>query len=240
MSVEFNNLLIALIFLLPGFLTSRLISARTPAIGRQTSTFQETLESLLRSVYIHLAISPFFLAIVWCFFLKNYPTVLGRISKDGFQAFYSAWPFETVILSFGWLLVAFLLAVFFGYKWDPLDVLFLKLTNKTGTKSEDMFYQLRQFESVRQKTGHENNQLWVQARLKNGYTYRGKLGFAGYRHDGMSRELMLADVKFFAYPTQVTGQIQDIPKNYDFVLIEFENCESLEVLFGQDVPSKNV
>jgi len=161
MSIEFNNLLIALIFLLPGFLTSRLISARTPVIGRQTSTFQETLESLLRSVYIHLVIAPFFFAIIWYFFLKKYPSILANISKDGFQPFYSAWPLETAILSFGWLLVAFLLAVLFGYKWDPLDILFLKLTNKTGTKSVDLFYQLRQYEAARQSVNQENNQLWV-------------------------------------------------------------------------------
>lgn len=239
MSLEFNNLLVALVFLLPGFLTSRLISARTPAFGRQTSTFQETLESLLRSVYIHLLIAPFFFTVIWYFFIRNHIFISDHISRYGFQVFYLVWPFETVVLLFGWLLISFLLAVFLGYKYDPLDELFLRLANKKGTKSEDLFYQLRQRGVARQQSGKENDQLWIQARLKNGYTYRGKLDFAGYRHDGMGRELLLADVKFFAYPAQILGQTQDEPKLYDFVLIEFENCESLEVLFGPDAPSKN-
>jgi len=36
----------------------------------------------------------------------------------------------------------------------------------------------------------------------------------------------------------VPGQTQDKPKSYDFVLIEFENCESLEVLFGPGAASE--
>ncbi|MBI3151564.1 MAG: hypothetical protein HYZ21_05495 [Chloroflexi bacterium] len=231
MSIDFNNLLITLAFLLPGFLTSRLISARTPAMGRQASTFQETLESLLRSVYIHLVLMPFFSFVVWHFFVRSNIYVLKQIQTDGMRALYAIWPFETVLFLFLWLLAAFLLAVLFGYKWDPLNELTLRLANYTGTKSFDLFYQLRQSESDRQNARHQRDQLWVQARLKNGFVYRGKLVFAGYRHDGMSRELMLADVKFYASDAQMQSQPY-VSILYDYVLIEFANCESLEVLFG--------
>lgn len=233
MTIDINNLIVAIVFLLPGFLTSRLISTRTPAVGRETSAFQETFESLLRSVYIHLLIFPFIFAVFWGFFVGNNPYLLNKINIDGLQVYYLLRPLETILLFFIWLFSAFLLAIFFGYKWDPLDVLLSKLVNKTGTKSEDLFYQLREYAVARVDAGQENNQLWVQARLKNGYTYRGKLVFAGYRHDGMSRELMLADVLFFPYPVQATEQINSKPKKYDFVLIDFSNCDSLETLFGK-------
>ena len=58
MTLELETLLVALAFLLPGFLASRLIAAKTPAVGRQPSAFEETLESLLRSMSIHLIIAP--------------------------------------------------------------------------------------------------------------------------------------------------------------------------------------
>lgn len=231
MSIELGNLLVALVFLLPGFLTSRLISARTPAIGREVSTFQETFESLLRSVYIHLVIAPFFFIVVWYFLVRNDPSLLDQIYKNGPQAYYLTQPFVVTMLLFGWLIAAFLLAAVFGYKWDPLDALLSRLVNKTGTKSEDLFYQLREYINK----NPEKKEPWVQARLKNGYVYRGKLVFAGYRHDGMSRELMLADVKFFPYPVQTAEEIKDEPKQYNFVLIDVANCESLEVLLGKGV-----
>ena len=239
MPIEFDNLLVALVFLLPGFLTSRLIAARTPAMGREISIFQETFESLLRSVYIHLIIAPIIYLVIVCFIAKNTTSIIDRILRDGLQAYYLAQPLQVVALLFGWLVGAFLLATFFGYKWDPLDVLFSKLVKKTGTKSEDIFYQLREYVVSRRNNGEKDFQFWIQARLKNGYTYQGEFYFVGYPHDGMSRELMLANVTFFPYPAQIEGQTQSKPKCYDFVLIEVENCESLEILFGRGVPSKN-
>jgi len=166
MSIEFNNLLVALVFLLPGFLTSLLISARTPAVGRDVSAFRETFESLLRSVYIHLLIAPVFIAVFWFLFVRGDTNLLNQINKSGLQTYYVTHPFETIILLLAWLFAAFLLAFVLGYKWDPLEVFLSKLVNRTGTKSEDMFYLLRQYEAHRQKSGQENNQLWVQARLK--------------------------------------------------------------------------
>jgi len=236
MSIEFDNLFIALAFLLPGFLTSRLILTRTPAMGRERSPFQDTFESLLRSVYIHLLLAPIFFTVIVCFLIKNDAILLDRIQKEGLQAYYLARPLETTIVLFLWLFTAFVLAIIFGYKWDPLEALFSKLVNKTGTKSEDLFYQLRELVTIQRDKGKKDAQLWIQARLKNGYTYRGEFVFAGYRHDGMSRKLMLSNVKFFPYPAQIAGPIQSEPKSYDYVVINVDNCESLEVLLGRGIP----
>ncbi len=230
----FENLLVALLFLLPGFLTSRLISARTPALGKEASDFQDTLGSLLRSVYIHLFIAPIFIILIWYFRFLNNATLSDAVFNGGLQVYYVTRPFEVTILLFVWLFSSFLLALFFGYKWDPLEALFLKLVNKTGTESEDLFYQLRKNTEERRKKGQKNNQLWMQVRLKNSCVYQGEFSFIGYRHDGMSRELLLTNVTYISNAIQETESIsaQNISTKFDFVYIDISNCESIEILFG--------
>src|SRR5215216_5262658 len=98
MSIEFNNLLVALVFLLPGFLTSRLLAARTPAMGREVSIFQETFESLLRSVYIHLIIAPIVYFVVLHLVAKNDTAVIDTILRNGIQAYYLAQPLQIVTI----------------------------------------------------------------------------------------------------------------------------------------------
>lgn len=236
MTFGIEGLLTALAFLLPGFLTSRLISARTPAVGKDISAFQETFESLLRSVYIHLIIAPIVFVIVKYILIKGDFILISRINSEGIQAYYLARPFQVTLLLFVWLFFAFVLALVFGSVWDPLEALFNRLVKKTGTSSEDVFYQLRDYVAKRREHGEEDCQLWIQARLKNGYTYQGEFVFAGYRQDGLSRELMLTHVKFFPYPAQTAEQVKGEPKLYDFVLIDVANCNSLEVLLGRDAP----
>jgi len=232
MTFGIEGLLIALSFLLPGFLTSRLISARTPAAGREVSAFQETFESLLRSVCIYLIITPIIFILVKNIFISGDSALISRINNEGVQAYYVARPFQSTLVLFGWLFSAFLLALIFGYKWDPLEALFSQLVKRTGSASEDIFYQLSKQVISRREQGHSKYQLWIQARLKNGYTYRGEFYFAGYRHDGSSRELILTNVKFFPYPVQAGEDIKGEPKLYNFVLIDVANCDSLEFLFA--------
>ena len=232
MTFGIESLIIALSFLLPGFLTSSLISARTPKAIKEMSAFQETFDSLLRSVYIHLLISPFIYILVKYVFVSGDSALISRINNEGVLAFYSERPFQASLLLFGWLVSAFILAIVFGYKWDPLEILFSQLVKKTGSASEDIFYQLsKQVVNLREQ-GHPNYQLWIQARLKNGYTYRGEFYFAGYRHEGSSRELVLTNVKFFPYSVQVGEDTRREPRLYNFVLIDVANCDSLEFLFA--------
>jgi len=237
MALELEGLVIALAFLLPGFLTSKLVMARTPAVGRQASAFDETLESLLRSVSIHLMIAPLALVVVRFVLLRGDPVLLLRICSEGLQAYYDARPLEVLLVLFGWLVGAFLIALLFGCRWDPIEFLFQCLVKSTGTLSEDPFYLLRQLVIERREQGQSSCQLWIQARLKNGYTYRGELSFVGYRDEDKSRELMLANVKFFPYPAQATDKLCSPPKLYDFVFIDTANCESLEVLLTDKAPS---
>jgi len=51
---------------------------------------------------------------------------------------------------------------------------------------------------------------------------------------------MLADAKLFSNPIREVNQTQTPGETrlYDFVIFEFENCESLEFLFGPYYPTK--
>jgi hypothetical protein len=238
MTLELETLLIALAFLLPGFLASRLIAAKTPAVGRQPSAFEETLESLLRSMSIHLIIAPLVLVIVRFVLLRDDPLLLSRIYSKGLQAYYDTRPVEVSLLLFVWLVAAFLIAIVFGCKWDPIEYVLQRLARGIGALSEDPFYLLQQRVVERRKQGHASCQLWVQARLKNGYTYRGELVVMGYRDEDKSRELLLANVKFFPYPVQATDESCLPPKLYDFAFVDISNCESLEMLITDDTPSQ--
>ena len=217
-------------------MTSRLIAARTPAVGKEASVFQETFESLLRSVCIHLLIIPFVIVLVKYNLLKGDFDLIDRINNEGIQAFYLARPFQVILILFGWLILAFVLAFVFGYWRDPLEFWFNRLVKKTGTSSEDVFYQLRDYVAKRRESEEVDCQLWIQARLKNGYTYQGEFAFAGYRQDGLSRELMITNVTFFPYPAQTGEQPKGETKLYNFVIIDVANCDSLDVLLGKGIP----
>ena len=181
MALEIEGLLIALAFLLPGFLTSRLIAARTPAAAQESSALEETLDSLLRSVSIHLIIAPIVLVIVRVLLIGNDPPLLSRIHSEGLQAYYDALPVQVLFVLFGWLVAAFLFALFFGYKWDPIESLLQRLATRTDTLSVDHFYLVKRHLEQRREQGQEHCAIWVQARLKNGYTYRGEPMAVAYR-----------------------------------------------------------
>ena len=225
-----DTLIIFLAFILPGFLTSRLIAVRTPALGRQPSPFEETSESLLRSVYIHLIIAPIIFTSLRFYLVRVSPDILQKIYDNDLLLYVNGRPFLVVFAIFVWLIMAFGLALFFGYRWDPLDYIGSRLVDKTGTVTEDPYYQLRKIVANKREEGDELTQLWLQVRLKNGYTYRGEFTFISYDKEGHGRELLLANVKFFPFPVQTSDELSSAPKNYDFVFLNTANCESIEVM----------
>ena len=212
MTLDLEALLVALAFVLPGFVTSKLVVARTPSVSREISAFEQTLESLLRSLSIHLILAPLVLVFVRFCLLQDDSALLAQVYAAGVQAYGAARPFEASAVLLGWLISAFVVAVLFGSIWDPTHALLERLATRTGTLSEDPFYLLRQKVANRRKQGHPHAQLWVQARLKNGHTYRGELMVAGYRDEDKSREFLLANAKFFPYVVQAGGEKQSPPK----------------------------
>jgi len=217
-----ESLLIAFAFLLPGFLSSRLIDARTPSMGREQSAFEETAESLLRSIYIHFCIAAFFLAVFQFLVLPRNPSLIRDTMDRGIAGYLSSKPMEFAWFALLWFLLAFLLALVFGCKWDPLHIISDKLAKSTGTLTEDPFYLLRQSAYDRRKTENQLAQLWMQVRMGSGSVYQGEFMFGGYRTDGQSRELLLTNV--IHYPASNFSN----PERFDYVFIDTSNCISIE------------
>ena len=240
MAFELEGLLIALAFLLPGFLTSRLIAARTPVAAQKAGTFEETLNSLLKSVSIHLIIGLIVLVLAAVRFLlvKNGHALLSRTYSEALQAYYGARPVEVLSVLFGWLVAAFVVALLFGCIWDPIEYLLQRLATRSGKLSVDPLSLPTKRMMERREQGQENCQLWVQVRLKNGCMYQGELKTVGYRDKDKSRELLLENLEFFSDPAQATDE-PCFPRNlYDFVFIDFANCESLEMILANTAPSQ--
>lgn len=230
MALNLEVLLITFVFLTPGFLTSRLLEARTPALSRRPTPFEQTLESLLRSAVIHLIIAVAILGSLWIISPQYDAALVERIGAEGLSAYYSARPLEALTGSILWLCAAFILATLFGCVWDPIDFALNRVAENAGLLSVDVLYFLRRIVADAREETDRPCQLWVQARLNNGYTYQGEFVVGGYRREGKPRELLLANVKFFPFPAQAVAEHPSPPKAYDYAVIDLSNCLSLEFI----------
>jgi hypothetical protein len=232
MAFNFEALLVTLVFILPGFLTSRLVESRTPARSRQTSAFSDTIESLVRSVYLQAILGVG--VIVLLIILRALNSELHAcIFQQGIQACSAQHPVQAFTVLITWLIATLGLATLFGAYWDPLDYAYRKIGAKVGNEFKDLFYMPVEIASLQRKQGNARYQLWLQVRLKNGYTYRGELNQVSLPANGENRELLLSHVKFFPYPAQVEGAPNYPPRTYDHVYIDMANCESIEMLYSK-------
>lgn len=240
MTLQLEGLLVAVVLLLPGFLTSRMIAARTRSVGEpRISALEMTLDSLLRSVFIHLIIAPIALVVLRFHLTRNHPLVLAYVLySKGPKGYYDTLPVEVLHVLYIWLLLAFLIALFFGYQWDPINQLLLRLRTSAKNLRQDPFWivtdRLAEIEQHRQ----ESLQLWIQARLKNGSIYQGEYVFVGYRDQQESRELLLAHATRLPPPAVAADEPRLPPKYYEFVHIDVGNCESLDMLLASKAPSE--
>lgn len=92
MNIGIESLVISISFILPGFITTRLINARTASIGREQSIFEETTESLLRSVYINLIIGSIFTLFIQFLFIPSRQMIFTSGIGDGFSQLSSSEP----------------------------------------------------------------------------------------------------------------------------------------------------
>jgi hypothetical protein len=237
MTFNFEALLVTLAFILPGFLTSRLVESRTPARLRQASAFSDTIESLVRSVYLQAILGVGVIALLVVLRALN-SELHTCMFQQGIQACVTQHPVQAFAMFIIWLIATLGLATIFGAYWDPLDYAYRKIGSKVGNESKDIFYIPMEFATLQRKRGLVGYQLWLQVRLKNGYTYRGELSQVSLPASGENRELLLSHVNFFPYPAQVEGPLSCPPHKYDHVYINVANCESIEMLYANaNLPS---
>jgi hypothetical protein len=227
MNIGYESLLITIAFILPGFITTRLINARTPSVGKKQSIFYETTESLLRSVYIHIIIGIILIPIFQFIFIPTRSNLFSDGVGNGLENLYNNNPFFIIWSVIIWLLLAFILAFLSGYFWDPLDVLSEKLVKKTGTLTEDPFFIIRTSAHEKRQDEEESVQLWVRPRMKDGSQYQGEFVFGGYRSEGNNRELILSEAIYYQ-----SGE-NEPSETHDFVMLDTSNCASIEFIIHE-------
>jgi hypothetical protein len=220
-----DSILLGIIFLLPGFLTSTLVVARTPAKPPKLSAFEETAQSLLRSAYIHLVLAAA-VALFTTIVLLAGKTAPPELDLTSLTALVSAHPLPAAGLIIIWLMAAFLLAVIFGSWRDPLDSLTKRLHKGAGKVSEDAFHLLTEEVKARREAGAPGLQLWVQATSTENHIFQGQFFYASYQEADQPRELIPANAFHFEPPRKKEPRRKTGPQ--DFVFLPMESCHALE------------
>ena len=226
MDINLETLFVTLAFILPGFLVTRLVSARSPATPESQTVFHETLESLLRSVFLNVIAFP----ITFLFLQESLfgADALNEVRSHGIEWLLQNKPFESEYLFFLALIASLIIALLTGIFWDPLDAIYKRLNTQVGKKDEDPVIRVVN-ELIRVRSeGQVNAQVWVQARLKNGNIYQGQLAHLSFADQDNSRELLLDQAVF--YPEKLPGDYS--PQTKGYVLINTRDLDSIEMVLN--------
>ena len=227
MDLGVDSILFAIIFLLPGFLTSTLVVARTPARAPQLSAFEETAQSLLRSAYIHILLAATATLVATIALAITRATPAPDLDLASLTALFSAHPLSAAGFVVLWLSAAFALASLFGCWRDPLDSLSKRLHKAAGKVSEDAFHLLTQEVEARRSAGASELQLWVQATTIENHVFQGQFFYASYQEADQPRELLLANAFHFDPPRKKKARQKTGPQ--DFVFLPMGSCHVLEL-----------
>ncbi len=230
MPVGLESLVIVVAFIVPGFLTSKLIASKTPRRRIESSTFEDTAESILRSVYINLLVAALALLLYHGYFRSQAIPEIQQLQSAGPVKFGQNHPLIAIQVSLIWLAVAFAFATFFGAVWDPLYALMNRLSKFYGGLSEDAFALIRGYALSRRKESGLPSQVWIRARINSGTVYQGEFVFASFKEPGQDRELLLTNVSYLQQDSTEKGDQSD--QRLDFVLIELSSGDSIEFKFS--------
>jgi len=221
MNFSIEALFISIGFILPGFLTIKLINSRTPVRSRKSSVFEETSISLLRSFYINLIIYSIFLAIFQYWIIPANPEIFLDDLNVAIKEFININSIRTIWFVLLCLSSSFGLATFFGCFFDPLDRLISYLANKSGSFQRDVLATLT--DEVRKlRKDNKKAELWALARMNNNDIYYGEFTMSSYRNEGEPREILLSHV------TYQSSTDLSIMEQRDYVFIDFSSCISIE------------
>lgn len=177
LDIGFENLLVLLIFVLPGFLTDYVRQTRTPIdkLPPKRTLFDKTLLSIVTSLEIFFlqGIILYFL-ISWSDFIKGFAISLinGELVTYAISN-----PLNLIANTIIWLLIILLSSVFFSYA-DPIQYL-VNFLNKRSGKDRflvDQWFYLFDKLPKQLNMGKSKVTVW----LKSGAVYEGFMG--GYEH----------------------------------------------------------
>lgn len=220
MNIGLESILMAIPFILPGFLTTHLVKSRTPAAKKSESSFNEVTESLLRSVIIIIILGAITLLLFEFVFLPKNPSYQSLGLTEILKQIYFDTPFLIVWFIIIWIVLSLVIAIVFGIYWDPLSATEDSIATKLGTKSEDLFFRIKLHATTGKHS--DKSQIFVRVRMKEGGgEFQGKLLECSYPNDN-NRELLLSHAKYYSYQTYKPSE------ELDFVFIETKNCSSID------------
>jgi len=230
MTIDLESLATAIAFIVPGFLTSKLISSRSPRRAIQSSAFEDTAESILRSIYINLVVASIVALLYHVYFKRLGDPLVMQLEAKGPVGFAVANPLVAIQISLLWLVAAFALAAIFGALWDPLHFFMQLLSKSRGGLSEDALGLLRRLTIKRREQTGKPSQLWIKARMESGAVYRGEFVSSSFRDNNQERELLLANATYIA-PTN-DGNTNAPGEEIDFVLLNLSRAFSTEFMYS--------
>ena len=222
MALGFESFIVAVIFLLPGFIASYIRLSRTPATPAKQSAFQETLASLSTSSLVFLAE----LALVALLRVIFAPiqTDIDLILRSGLGAYALIHPVRLVGAVVMWGLLSLGLSLVMGFV-HPIEWIASRNRSKAARVSfgPDIWYDI--FEAAPQR--HGVTRSYVRAWLKSGACYAGWLEtFELPDQDREQRYFWLIDVRRWHTYSEV--ERGDPGERMQAVLLSSDDIQSMD------------
>jgi hypothetical protein len=136
-------------------------------------------------------------------------------------------------LLIGWLFIALIVAGVLGIWFDPLDFLYGKLGANKGIAVVDPWYEVRKEVMEIRENKDPDSQLWVQARMENGYVYQGEFRYVSFPNKRDSRELSLMHAILYT-STDPNDDRSLNPIYVTRVIIDTSKCVGIEVIYTKN------
>ncbi len=222
MALGFETFIVAVIFLLPGFIASYIRLSRTPATPARQSPFQETLASLATSSLVFL-FELVLIALLRVIF-SPIQSDIDLMLRSGLTAYALIHPVRLVGLVVGWGVLSLGLSLVMGF-FHPIEWVASRNRRKVARVSfgPDIWYDI--FEAAPQR--HGVSRSYVRAWLKSGACYAGWLEtFELPDQEHEHRYLWLIDVRRWHTYTEV--ERGDPGERMQAVLLNSEDIHSID------------
>lgn len=196
MNLTAETIAVSLVFVVPGFLATRLADYISPWTDRQDSAFDATLSSLTIStgiLFLQASLAAVVLTILWFSSRSNFDHLeLNRLVAEGLDSYFRAQPLLVAITIGGTALSSMIIGVWIGYNDLVHKILERRLTSLGLAEVEPWYIAL---ESARREAGREFTHVEVTM-TEGGEVLRGvmKAFSISAREDG-TRDLVLDSVK---------------------------------------------
>src|SRR5271157_1053231 len=221
MDLGLDGIILAVLFLWPGFIASYVHFSTTPDPARKKSVFQETLGSLSASVPIFLL--QFGIVVTLVTLIKPLNNEFNLILQMGISKYALLKPFNTAIYIFVWVLLSLTISVVYGFA-DPIDRLVERNLRRSGVYPNDLWFSVLEDEPKKKGFSRCYSRVW----LKSGVCYAGYVHRLDSNEDNEEcRYLFLENCK--RWPTYAEAQKRRPAEAVNSVLLSSIDIDSIDV-----------